>query len=77
MQVVHSKCVDSALVVYGVQAAMSDLLSPGNRRHVYYRSGSCERERLLKKLIETEMDGQEASRQASSLKVRQFFGLVG
>ena len=30
---------------------------------------SAEREKLLKKLIETEMDGQEAVRQASTLKV--------
>lgn len=45
---------------------------PSNRRSYYRtggRSGSCDRERLLKKLIETEMDGQEAARQAGTLKV--------
>mgnify|MGYP001796404597 CR=1 FL=1 len=36
---------------------------------------SAEREKLLKKLIETEMDGQEAVRQASTLKVWRVCGV--
>lgn len=43
---------------------------PAYRKLFYYRNEAHnDRDRLLRKLIEVEMDGQEATRQAARLKV--------